>query len=149
MDPVIPSMTNTRMITKVFVDTNIFVALKDDRDSTHKKALKLLEVLNEQEAKLYTSSDVIAESLTVISMKLGKGVIREFLKETGSTVKEIYISEEMHRETRNFFQRVKSKNISFVDCSSVIAMKRNKIGTIFSFDEDFKKLGVKLLSEIV
>jgi len=43
---------------------------------------------------------------------------------------------------------VSSKNISFIDCSSAVAMKRNKIKTIFSFDKDFKKLGVNLAADV-
>ncbi|MDP3918088.1 MAG: PIN domain-containing protein [Candidatus Woesebacteria bacterium] len=137
------------MISKVFIDTNVFVALKDDTDSTHEKALKLLKILIEQKTSLFTSSDIIAESLTVISRKLGKDEAMEFLKELKTYAKEIFIDESIHAETRKFFAKVKSKNISFIDCSSVIAMKRNKIKYIFSFDEDFKKMGVELLADAV
>lgn len=140
-------MINMHTISKVFIDTNVFVALKDDTDSTHKRALKLLEILVKQKNPLFTSSDIIAESLTVISRKLGKDEAMEFLKELKTYAKEIFIDESIHKETRRFFAKVKSKNISFIDCSSVIAMKRNKIKYIFSFDEDFKKMGVELLGD--
>lgn len=142
-------MTNTHMTSKVFIDTNIFVALRDETDSTHAKAIHFYEVLKSDNTKFITSSDIIAESLTVISKKLGKRSAIDFLDGIGAFAKEIFIDENLHKETRKFFRRIKSKNISFVDCSSVIAMKKNKLDTIFSFDEDFKKLGVKLLSDIV
>jgi len=137
------------MISKVFIDTNVFVALRDETDSTHIKAIHLYEALKSDNTKFMTSSDVIAESLTVISKKLGKKSAIDFLDGIEVFAKEIFIDENLHRETRKFFRRIKSKNISFVDCSSVIAMKRNNIKYIFSFDEDFKKLGVKLLEEVV
>lgn len=136
-------------ISKVLIDTNVFVALKDITDSTHKKALQIYKELKEKGVKFYTTSDIIAESLTVISMKLNKKASLEFLSEIGGVITEIFIDEYSHKETRKYFKRVKSKNISFVDCSSVVAMKRNKIAAVFSFDEDFKKMGVKLASDIV
>ena len=143
-------MTNTHTITDVFVDTSAFVSLWDDLDSNHIKAIKLQVKLEEINAHIHTSSDIIGESLTVIGRKIGKKESTEFyemLKK--SKVHEIFIDEATHKETRLFFKKVKPKNISFIDCSSVIAMKRNKIKYIFSFDEDFKKMGVELLSDAV
>lgn len=137
-------------ITKVFVDTNVFVALSDERDSTHGKAISLKDKLKIKAVKLFTSSDVIGETLTVMSKKLGKKKAVDFFnkfKDYG--IKEIFISEDIHKEARKFFAGVKSKNVSFIDCSSAIVMKKYKIEAIFSFDEDFKILGVKLIGEIL
>lgn len=140
---------NMPTIFRVFVDTNIFVAVRNKNDLTHNKAVELFNLLKDQKAKFYTSSDIISESLTVLSMKMGKKIALEFLEEIGNNAKEIFIDEVIHRETRNYFKKVKSKNISFVDCSSVVAMKRNKIKYIFSFDEDFRKMGIKLVGDVV
>lgn len=131
-------------ISKVFIDTNIFVAIKDDKDSTHDRAILLLKTLKSKKVRFFTSSDVIGESITVISKKLGMLAAIEFLNHVSNYAKEIFIDKFLHKEAKDFFKRIKSKNISFIDCSSVVAMKRNKIKSIFSFDRDFKKLGVKL-----
>ena len=134
-----------RMISKVFVDTNVFVTTRDFNDSTHQKAVDLSEYLLANEAAWYTSSDIIAESLTVLSQKLGKSVALDWYKDfKNGNIKEIFVDEILHREARSFFTKIKSKNVSFVDCSSAVAMKRNKIDVIFSFDEDFKGMGIKL-----
>jgi predicted nucleic acid-binding protein len=133
--------------TKLFVDTNIFVALRDETDSTYKKAQALLRKISKERYILYTSSDVIGETLTVISKKLGKGSARKFLEYIDSgLVNEIFIDEQLHQRARELFAQTPQKNISFIDCSSVIAMKSQKIDTIFSFDQDFKKLGLSLFS---
>lgn len=136
-------------ISKIFVDTNVFVTLRDTTDSTHKKAVEFYKLLKKTDYKFYTSSDIIAESLTVISKKVGKKSAIDFLDELEGVIKEIFIDEKLHKETRRFFAKVKSKNISFIDCSSVIAMKRSKIEVIFSFDEHFRNLGVSLLGDII
>ena len=133
------------MISKIFVDTNIFVAIRDNKDSTHNQAVRLSNELNKLGVKVFTSSDVVGETLTVLSKKLGKDVCNDWYKDfQKSSLTEIFIDKFLHKEARDFFKRVKSKNISFIDCSSVVAMKRHKIKIIFSFDQDFKKLGVEL-----
>lgn len=138
------------MISEVFVDTNVFVTIRDNTDSTHKKALKISEYLSKNKIRWATSSDVIGETLTVISKKLGKEIAMDWYKDfKNSSIREIFIDDKIHNETRKFFAKIKSKNISFIDCSSVVAMKRNKIKYIFSFDEDFRGLSVKLLGDKV
>jgi len=150
MARVTPNMTNMPTITKVFIDTNIFVAIRDINDSTHERAVEISNRLEKEGIKLYTSSDVLGETLTVLSKKLGKSVVNDWYKDfVKSSVKEIFIDEVTHRETREFFSRVKSKNVSFIDCSNVVAMKRNKIKVIFSFDEDFRGMGMKLLGDVI
>ena len=143
-------MINMHMISKIFVDTNVFIASRDNKDNTHKKTLKLVDFLSKSKCVWYTSSNIILETLTVMSQKLGKDVAldwyNDFIK---GEIREIFIDEILYKETLKYFKTIKSKNVSFVDCSSVITMKRNKIDAIFSFDEDFRKLGVKLLSDVL
>lgn len=136
-------------IFKVFVDTNVFVAIRDTRDSTHNQAVRLATKLSELKVKLVTSSDILGETLTVLSKKLGKEVCRDWYKDFQQNgPSEIFIDQYLHKEARDLFKRVKSKNISFIDCSSAVAMRRNKIKAIFSFDKDFRKLGVKLATDV-
>lgn len=131
-------------VSKVFVDTDVFVALRDTKDSTHRRAVSLYKELKLKKTKFLTSSDVIGETITVLAKKLGKQSALDFLITINGLTQEIFIDAFLHKESRNLFKRIKSKNISFIDCSSVVAMKRNKIKSIFSFDRDFKKMGVKL-----
>ncbi len=145
----IPNTTNMPTISKVFVDTNVFVAIRDIKDSTHSRAVKIYEEFKSKKVKFFTSSDVIGETLTVLAKKLGKPVAKEFLDNFSVLTREIFIDPLLHKESRDFFKRVKSKNISFIDCSSAVAMRRNKIKIIFSFDKDFRKLGVKLAADVL
>lgn len=131
-------------VSKVFVDTNVFVALRDTKDSTHRRAVSLYKELKLKKTKFLTSSDVIGETVTILARKLGKQSALDFLKTVNSLTQEIFIDAFLHKESRDLFKRIKSKNISFIDCSSVVAMKRHKIKIIFSLDQDFKKLGVEL-----
>lgn len=149
-DPATPITINTRMSFRVFVDTNVFVALRDLNDSTHQEAVKLSANLLKRKVEWFTSSDVIGETLTVMSRKLGRQVAVDWYQDfKKGGIKEIFVDDFPHKTARRFFGKVKSKTISFVDCSSVVVMKKNKIDAIFSFDEDFRKMGVKLLGDLV
>lgn len=137
-------------ILKIFIDTNIFVALKDNRDPTHKKAVRLLDLLEKRQIILYTSSDVLGETLTVAARKLGKKIAKDFLNAyKKSSIHEIFINERLHEQAQLLFYKTDSKQVSFIDCSSVCAMKEEKISVIFTFDKHFKLLGVKLLTDIL
>ena len=151
--PVQKTQTTTAMPTnslKVVVDTNIFVALLNKNDSTHARALKLLDFLEENQAILFTSSDVIGETLTVMARKLGKKQAIDFLAGYKiSGIKEIFIDEEIREDAQKLFLKVRSKLVSFIDCSSTVAIRQNKIPYAFTFDKQFKGLGVNLLEELV
>ncbi len=54
---------------KIFVDTDVFVALAVENDANHKKAFPLLNLLQEKQAIFFTSNYVFAESITVISQR--------------------------------------------------------------------------------
>ena len=131
--------------TNIFIDTNVFVALRDTNDSTHQKALEIAKTLKEKTVRFYTSSDIIGETLTVLSRKLGKAIALDWYRDLQkSDIGEIFVDETIHQKARSLFNKTRPKNISFIDCSSVVIMRENRIRLIFSFDEDFKSLGIRL-----
>lgn len=143
------SMISTPTTSKhrIFIDTSSFVALQNKKDPSHNQAIKISKLLLKKKFELYTSSDIVGETITVLSKKLSKKEAHLFYEEYHkSDIKEIHINESIHQETRKFFLKLKSKNISFIDCSSVVAMKSKGIKNIFSFDQDFKKLGILMIS---
>lgn len=84
--------TNMHMTIKVFVDTSAFVSLVDDTDPNHTKAVTLAEHIFENNFIPYTSSDIVGETLTVISKKLGKSKAFDFNKKYfHGVIKLIYI----------------------------------------------------------
>ncbi len=85
----------------------------------------------------------------MVSRKLGKPHAREFAREAEKMAEEIFISQEMHEKARKLFFKITSKNISFIDCSSAIAMEQAKIDAVFTFDKHFKSLGAKLIEDIL
>ncbi len=136
----------------VFVDSDAFVATLKEVDTTHKKALFLLDNLLQQSAILVTSNYVFSETITVLSQRMGHEAAVAYTKQMQSPssffLKE-WVDESLEEAAIEIFKHQTSKNTSFVDCTNMVFMKRLNIDAIFSFDEVYRKNGFKLVEDIV
>ena len=57
----------------------------------------------------------------------------------------IKVDDEAFRDAWNLFKRFKDKLWSFRDCISFVLTKRNKLVTVFTFDEHYRQAGFKTL----
>lgn len=129
---------------KFFIDTDVLVALNDSSDSQYKKALDLLEKISELGLSSYISTNVLLETLTIISQRIGKKQSLNLLDELRSgkyTI--IHPDEKIVLQAEEIFRSVISKNISYSDCLSFAIMKTYNIKWVFSFDIHFKKQAFK------
>lgn len=136
----------------IFVDADAFVATVKESDTTHKKALKLLDILIQQSAMLITSNYVISETITVISQRVGhvEAVIYIEQMQSGNNLFLINrVDEEIEEEAIEIFKKQTSKNTSFVDCVNMAFMRQHNIDVIFSFDQIYRKNGFKLVKDLV
>lgn len=125
---------------RVFVDASAYLAVLNKKDSNYKKALKISQELFEGGGEFVTSNIVIYEVYTVLSLRIDKKLAGEF-KETleRSPILIIYLNKELDVNAWEIFQRQTSKNVSFFDCTSFAVMEELGIGSVFSFDRDFKR----------
>ncbi len=130
---------------EIFIDSSAFISGFIETDSNYKKAFKCQKNFTDS-TQLSTSNLVYFECVTIISQKFGLPSAKEFseyfknlhLKIHQITSREILLAEQIL-----FSQQ--SKNIPFFDCLYVSIMKANGIDKIFTYDEHFKKLGVKTI----
>lgn len=125
----------TRMI---FVDTSFYIALAISSDTNHEKALAQLARIKEETA---TSEDVIKETLTIISQRLGKAASVEFYSELRSVTTIIPVTQEHYQAgLAIFLSRKTRKDISIIDCTSTAICRHLKIKKILTFDKHFRSL---------
>lgn len=128
---------------RIFADSSALVALFRSEDPNHLKALQLAKQLQGNTGII--SSYIFAETVTIISQKEGK----QQSKDAGQTLKAKFvwtqIDEDIFNLSWEIFQRQKSKNVSFVDCTVFAIYKKGLFDKCFSFDDKFKKQ-VPLLS---
>jgi len=128
---------------KIFIDTSAFYAMFDIDDALHTKSIKLLNKIPDT-SQLFTSSEVIGETLTLLSMRIGKSKAVEIFKDILIYVETIMIDIEIFNNSLERFVSIKSKNISFVDCTSFAICEKFKMDFVFGFDKDFEKEGFNL-----
>lgn len=128
---------------RIFADSNYFIALYRIVDSLHKKALEIARNLQKQGATLVISNFIFSEVVTVLSQRESKEaslVIGDLLL-TNTFIEIVHIDEILQEKTWEVFRKIEEKNVSFVDCSTVVLMRAENIPALLTFDtKDFKAL---------
>jgi len=121
----------------IFIDSSYLIALLNDRDQYHKKAVNIESKIRKR--KKIISQVILTETLNSLSVFGGK------------TGKKIYnLINETHTikycSNKDFYDKVieifikYDGTIGFSDCTSISIMKENNIVEIASFDSDFDKV---------
>lgn len=127
----------------VFIDTGVFVAYINKRDSNHEKAVYLLEdIMKGKYGKAYTSDYIFDEATTFSLMKtkdvrkaldVGRLILGD--EELPRFVDILFVDRVVFNRAWEIF--LKYGRLSFTDCTSVVVMDEYEIGHIASFDSGF------------
>lgn len=126
---------------KVFVDSNFYIALFNPEDALYNKAVQISKTIQKQDLKIFISNLIFMEAITVLSMRTD----RKTAVETGIRLLEnpnfIHIDLPLEQKSWEIFKKIDRKNMSFVDCSILAVMQSEGIKKLLSFDEeDFSSL---------
>lgn len=124
---------------KIFLDSSFIIALVNEKDSLHKKALEYLELIEANEC--YISNLIINEVITVIGNKLGlKTTIStyELLNMVFNVVNE-YELIDFNSNVMLIYEKYNTK-LSFTDSSILYIMKMEGISNLLTFDKEFKRV---------
>lgn len=130
-------------MTNIYIDTDALIALNDTSDILHTKATKILKSLTNQQITAYLGTNILLETLTIISQRLGKKQANLLLSELRSDKYKIVTPDEaLTLKAEKIFRSVNSKNISYSDCISFAIVETYNIKHVFSFDIHFKQQGL-------
>lgn len=134
----------------IFVDTSAFLALANEKDNKHVAAKQFLEDIKNGKIRvknIITSDYIIDETITRIRYSVGHKEAVEWGKDilASKVIEKIEIQKEIFGLAWELFQTYEDKKLSFTDCTSFALMKKKGIGKVFSFDEDFARLGFFLI----
>lgn len=131
-----------------FIDTGIFVAVRNRKDRNHQRAKELMKrALMAEFGIIHTSDYVFDEAVTTA---LARTRNRQIATNTGRYIMDSERIErlEVSREDFNLawskFQTIKDKFLSFTDCTSLALMETHGIERIMSFDSNFDGLVQRL-----
>lgn len=128
----------------IFIDTGIFVALRNAADKNHRRANELMKRAMQGEFGVtYTSDYVIDEAITTAlartkRLKLAIDIGEYIL--SSPRIKKLWVSEEVFDAAWERFKSLEERPMSFTDCTSLALMEKGGIRNIASFDSGFNGL---------
>lgn len=133
-------------MSKVFLDTSAFFAFTNAADNSHAEALAIMRRLGRQDADLFTSNFIVAETHALLLTKVGHMLALQFLSSLStSTIKLVRATERDERRAVAIIEKYADKDFSYTDATSFAVMERLHIREAFSFDSDFEQFGFTLV----
>ncbi len=122
-----------------FVDTSYWVALRLRRDANHAAAVRLWS----PGQALLTTNHVVGETWTFLRRRDGHAPAVAFLDAVDASewLTVVHVGEGIEREARAWLRRHDERTCSFVDATSFVVMRRERIGEALAFDGDFSAAG--------
>jgi len=128
----------------IFIDTNIFIALRNEDDLNHKRAKEIMKkILSGDFGIAYTSDYVFDEAVTVALIRTKNYFFAEDIGNyilSSRIIKMIYVDADIFITAWNLFKRLSNKKMSFTDCTNLAIVQRYSIEYIASFDSHFDGL---------
>lgn len=130
----------------VYVDTSALVALFFSGDRTHEPAARAFARLAEEGAPLYTSSYVVVETCALLDRRVGREAVLRFRSEFAPLLRVLWVDEELHEAGLDRLASHRGAELSFVDATSLAAMRRLGVDRAFAYDERFAADGFELVN---
>jgi len=133
---------------QAFCDTSFFFASLYPRDINYDRAGQILSEALIQRIQLWTTWDIISETATLLLYRFNSRAAIRFLDEIKPSLNIIYYDDSVRQETDRVFRLfTKDKRLSFCDAISyVVVTTILKDIVCISFDEDFSRLGLNVIS---
>lgn len=104
---------------RVFVDTSAILALLQPRDQAHRQAKDAFNRLQQQQARLLTSSYVLIESYALLGRRLGIEAVRAFREKFVPLLEVLWIEEDLHDRGLDLLLERGVRHLSLVDATSL------------------------------
>lgn len=131
----------------IFIDSGPLRALNNIKDQYFSVARQRYAQLVNEPVKLVTTDYVVDEVYTGLLVDSGYRSALNFdnILRLGKWAVE-RISADRFTEAQEVFRRYnRDKKWSFTDCTSYVVMKELRINQVFTFDDNFRQMGFKVL----
>jgi predicted nucleic acid-binding protein len=136
---------------RLFIDTGALIAVYDERDALHSRAVRFRdEILLPYQVEMFCSYYVVAEALNNLQRRLWAGKMRNM--DFDRAADELALARFLRILPINGAVNVRAREIiskyerrfSFTDATSLAILEREGIRNIFSFDRDFERYPMKV-----
>jgi uncharacterized protein len=134
-------------LSRVFIDTGAFVALRNRREREHELARDVFRQLVAEQAQLFTSNYVFAETYTTLLVRLGRSDAIEWGRRfrAGEAIDLIRADQEIEEQAWSILESHADKEWSYVDATSFASIEREQLTAAFAFDRHFTQRGLNVL----
>ena len=132
---------------RVFCDTGFLYASLARGDRHYDRAGNLLEQCRNQQVQMFSTCDVVSETITLLTYRFHPQAAVEFLDTMKPALALVPVTDAIRSQAEQVFRRhVKARRLSFCDAISFVVVT-TLLDNIpcFSFDEDFKALGLTVI----
>lgn len=129
----------------VYVDTSAIYAVMDADDSQHEVAKNTWANLLESGDGLVCNSYVLLETYALVQHRLGIEAARVLHDEILPVITVDWVDETIHKEAAAALLIAGRKDLSLVDCSSFVTMRRLGLRRAFALDHHFREQGFGIL----
>ena len=132
---------------RVFCDTSYFYACADADDMYHRRALALADQAATRGTQLWTTWDVISETLTLLHYRHSSAAPIRFLDDVKPGLHVVDYGANVRVEAEQVFRRrSRDHRLSFCDAISFVIVTTLLDGIpCLAFDQDFRGLGLQVI----
>ena len=133
---------------RAFCDTSYFYACADTDDMHHRRALALAGEAASRQTELWTTWDVISETVTLLRYRHSSAAALGFLDEVKPGLHVMDYGANIRVEAAQVFRRhSRDHRLSLCDAISfvVVTTLLDRMPS-FAFDEDFRRLGLTVIA---
>ncbi len=131
---------------KFFADASGWIAVFNEADKYHARALNWMGVVKGQRHRLVTADYVLDEAITFLQSTVNHATAEDFavwvLKQR--PVQIIHVTESIWQDALALFRKYDDKKFSFTDCVSFVVMRQQNLTDTFGFDHHFEQMGFQL-----
>jgi predicted nucleic acid-binding protein len=131
---------------EIFIDTSAFYAAMDEDDPHYGEARDAIDQhINGQDILICTNY-IVMETVTLLQRRLGMDAVRTFAEDVLPILKIEWIEKNDHEASLSALLTANRRQLSLVDCSSFVVMRRMGIRTALAFDAHFREQGFTVIS---
>lgn len=128
------------------MDTSALYALLDADDAFHEPAgTAWSELLPAKDMQLVTTNYILLETFALVKSRLGMEAVRALSDDLVPALRTVWVTEEDHAGGVQALLAANRRELSLVDMSSFLVMRRLWLRSAFTFDEGFGEQGFEVV----
>ena len=135
------------MYRKIFIDSSAWINATLIGEPHHDEAKRLLSDFVKGGLSIFTSNDVVDETVTRLLYRVSFKVAEDFYtifrqSVVRGSIVQLWVDDQLQDEAWNLVKKFREHRLSLTDATSIALLRRFNLDAIVTFDDDFKKVGV-------